>query len=179
MDPSLIVLDTLNRNFGGGQENSDQDMTQFVGGCDDLRRRFPGSSVLVVHHSGKVLSRGDRGSTVMRGAVDTRMQLKRTEMREGLKTSALLLTVEAQRNAAEIDPLKLKLEKYVDACIIEVADELTAKLLEMWPPKKAENDADDETKALTTLPEGGIRFNEWHRASRWSPRAGLKRPRSG
>ena len=35
--PGLIVLDTLARCFGGGDENSTQDMSRFVSACDAIR----------------------------------------------------------------------------------------------------------------------------------------------
>jgi hypothetical protein len=47
----LIVIDTLNRNFGGSDENNTQDMTKFVSNLDFLRAKYD-ATVLVVHHSG-------------------------------------------------------------------------------------------------------------------------------
>lgn len=67
--PRLIVIDTLARNFGGGDENSTEDMTKFVNVVDELRARFK-CSVLIVHHSGKDKKAGSRGSSVLLAAVD-------------------------------------------------------------------------------------------------------------
>jgi RecA-family ATPase len=36
----LIVIDTLNRNFGGGDENSAQDMGQFIENLDEAQRHL-------------------------------------------------------------------------------------------------------------------------------------------
>jgi len=47
--PALIVVDTLNRNFGGGKENDAGDMARFFGACDRLRINT-GACVLIVHH---------------------------------------------------------------------------------------------------------------------------------
>ena len=66
--PALIVVDTLARCFGG-DENSATDIGAFVTNLDALRHRWQ-ATVLVVHHSGKDASRGARGSTALRGAVD-------------------------------------------------------------------------------------------------------------
>jgi RecA-family ATPase len=52
-NPRLIIIDTLARNFGPGNESLAQDMNALVNGCEDLRDEFPGSTVLVVHHPGK------------------------------------------------------------------------------------------------------------------------------
>jgi hypothetical protein len=47
LQPRLIVIDTLARCFGGGDENSAQDMGKFVQACDQLRRAT-GAAVLAV-----------------------------------------------------------------------------------------------------------------------------------
>jgi hypothetical protein len=66
---NLIIVDTLARNFGPGDENSPKDMNAFVATLDTLRSR--GSSVLVVHHTGKDPSKGGRGHSSLLGACDT------------------------------------------------------------------------------------------------------------
>ena len=74
--PSLVVLDTLARNFGPGDENNTQDMTAFVRACDELRLAW-GCAVALVHHSGHGDKSRSRGSSVLHGAVDTAYQLQR------------------------------------------------------------------------------------------------------
>jgi len=76
LEPVLIVLDTLARCFGAGDENSTKDMNAFVAGCDKLRRAFPGCTVLVVHHCGWNDSRA-RGARAWEGALDTATQMER------------------------------------------------------------------------------------------------------
>lgn len=66
----LIVIDTVNRAFGGGDENSSQHMSEFVLLMDYIRQRTK-ASVLLIHHSGKELSRGARGHSLLHAAVDT------------------------------------------------------------------------------------------------------------
>lgn len=53
-EPAMIIVDTLARNFSGKDENSTQDMGQFVDVCDKLRKAFPQGKpvVLIVHHTG-------------------------------------------------------------------------------------------------------------------------------
>jgi putative DNA primase/helicase len=67
--PKLIVIDTLNRCFGGGDENSTKDMSAFVAGCDAMREEF-GASVLIIHHTGHDSSKGSRGATSLPSAMD-------------------------------------------------------------------------------------------------------------
>jgi hypothetical protein len=73
ISPKLIVIDTLARCFGGGDENSAGDMGRFVHGCDRLRTAFSGATVLVIHHAGKDPRRGARGSSALGAAVDTKL----------------------------------------------------------------------------------------------------------
>ena len=74
LQPSLVVIDTLARCMGDGDENSTKDMCQFVKGCDQIRA-LTGAHVMVVHHSGKDESRGARGSYSLFAAVDTEIHV--------------------------------------------------------------------------------------------------------
>lgn len=85
--PSLIVLDTLARTFGGGDENSQRDMNAYVHAVDTLRSET-GATVLVVHHSGKDADKGARGSSAFAGAVDTLIQVTRRGQSVTLVNSA-------------------------------------------------------------------------------------------
>lgn len=74
--PALVVIDTLARSMGAGDENTAKDMGQFIANVDFIRAET-GAHVLVVHHSGKDTTRGARGSGSLRGAVDTEIELTR------------------------------------------------------------------------------------------------------
>ncbi|EEG07108.1 AAA family ATPase [Pseudogulbenkiania ferrooxidans] len=67
--PVLIVVDTLARNFGNGDENSTRDMNLFISALDEFRGH---ASVLVVHHTGHANQGRERGSYSLRGATDAR-----------------------------------------------------------------------------------------------------------
>lgn len=73
---SLVVVDTLARSMGGGDENSAKDMSLFVRAIDLIRERTK-AHVLVIHHSGKESSKGARGSSALRAAVDSEIELTR------------------------------------------------------------------------------------------------------
>ncbi len=72
----LIIVDTLARCFGGGDENRASDMGAFIQGCDRVKATT-GATVLVSHHSGKDEDRGARGSTAFRAALDAEYMVKR------------------------------------------------------------------------------------------------------
>lgn len=74
--PSLIIVDTLARSMGGGDENTAKDMSAFIRNIDALRGE-DGAHVMVIHHSGKDTSKGARGSGALRAAVDTEIEITR------------------------------------------------------------------------------------------------------
>lgn len=76
--PALVVIDTLARSMGAGDENTAKDMGQFIANVDFIRAET-GAHVLVIHHSGKDTTRGARGSGALRGAVDTEIELTRDD----------------------------------------------------------------------------------------------------
>lgn len=73
--PSLIVFDTLARCVVGAEENSAKDMGVVMENCDKIKKAL-GTSVLLVHHSGKSVSSGERGSSALRGAVDVAVEIE-------------------------------------------------------------------------------------------------------
>nr|BDD44738.1 hypothetical protein 4 [Rhodospirillaceae bacterium] len=75
---ALIVVDTLKRCLGGGNENGPEDMGAFIAHCERLQRET-GAHVMVVHHEGKDKSRGGMGHTSLFGAVDAIVRVEKLE----------------------------------------------------------------------------------------------------
>ncbi len=75
--PELIIIDTLNRNFGPGDENSTSDMTAFIQAVDQLRDYLQ-CAIIVVHHSGHAETDRGRGSSALRGAMDFEYTCKKS-----------------------------------------------------------------------------------------------------
>ena len=98
-DVKLIIVDTLARSFGGGNENAPQDMGEFIQGCDDLMHEF-GATVLVVHHTGKDAQSGARGHSSFFVALDTSMTVKKIGAHD------IQLTCKKQKDAPEFDKLQ-------------------------------------------------------------------------
>lgn len=72
--PSLVVVDTLARNFGDGDENSTADMGKFIEHTDKWVRHPFGCNVNLVHHSGHNMDRA-RGSSALKAALDAEYQV--------------------------------------------------------------------------------------------------------
>lgn len=76
-DPSLIVIDTLHRNFGDGDENSAKDLGRFLSTLTALTKAT-GASILLAHHSGHASSGRARGSSALRAAMDVEYKLEKS-----------------------------------------------------------------------------------------------------
>ena len=74
--PRLIIIDTLARNFGPGDENSTVDISWFVGAIDRLKAQWAGCSVIIVHHSGLADTKRARGSSALLGAADAEFRVE-------------------------------------------------------------------------------------------------------
>lgn len=73
--PSLVVVDTLARNFGDGDENKQQDANRFIEHLDAYIRRVWQCNVMTAHHSGHDMDRA-RGSSAFKGAMDQEIWVK-------------------------------------------------------------------------------------------------------
>jgi hypothetical protein len=76
--PALIQVDTVARNFGGGDENSNQEMGRFIAAMDDLKARYPGCVILLHHHTGHMEKGRARGASALQAALDVEFVLERT-----------------------------------------------------------------------------------------------------
>lgn len=72
---ALIIGDTLARMSAGANENSGEDMGSVIERFDRIRRET-GAHFMLIHHSGKDQSRGARGHSSLRAAVDTEIEVQ-------------------------------------------------------------------------------------------------------
>lgn len=79
--PKLIIVDTLARNFGPGDENKTPDMCAFVDALTETSKLFD-CAVMVVHHTGLADANRARGSSSFKGALDWEYKL---EIKESLR----------------------------------------------------------------------------------------------
>ncbi len=100
----LIIVDTLARALGGGNENNSEDMGAVIGNADWLANEL-GAALLFVAHSGKDASRGMRGHSSMVAAVNTEIELERAAGQPGV------FRVTKQRDGADAVQLGFNLEQ--------------------------------------------------------------------
>jgi hypothetical protein len=127
----LLVIDTVSRVLAGGDENASDDMGAFVCSLDRLRDEL-GCHVLAVHHCGKDQSRGARGHSLLKAAVDTEMEVVRYD-KLGLSTA----TITKQRDGMSGDQITFRLRPIelgrdedgdpVTSCVVEPTEALPQK----------------------------------------------------
>lgn len=137
----LIVIDTLSRCLGGGNENGPEDMGRFVGNCDRIRHET-GAHVMIVHHTGKDGSRGARGHSLLRAATDTEIEIKRDDT---TKVATATITKQRDGESGQVFPYRLKVieigtDEFGDAitsCVIEPCEGEASKPVQRGPAGQA------------------------------------------
>jgi hypothetical protein len=74
----LVVFDTVSRMIGSGDEDRAQTINVIVRSAERVQRET-GAHVLFVHHSGKDISKGMRGSNAFLGAVDVAIEVSKDD----------------------------------------------------------------------------------------------------
>lgn len=74
--PKLIIIDTLARNMGGGDESSNADMGRFINNVDVMLRTRFDTAVLFVHHTGWTQSDRSRGASALPAALDHEFRIE-------------------------------------------------------------------------------------------------------
>lgn len=133
----LIIIDTLSRALAGGDENSPEDMGSLVRNMDWLRE-VSGAAVLFIHHSGKDLTRGARGHSLLRAAVDTEIEI--TD-REGERSAVVTKQRDLPKGGEigfKLVPVTLGHNRHgeeVSSCIIEATARAGAAPRNRLPPQ--------------------------------------------
>ncbi|MCC6765240.1 MAG: AAA family ATPase [Deltaproteobacteria bacterium] len=158
MPPVLVVLDTLARCFGGGDENSASDMGKAVAACDRIRAATEGA-VLLLHHPSKGKTDA-RGSGALLGAVDTAMQLASED------DGVLRLTCIKAKDTELFAPRTLRLLPVVlpggeSACVLQLVDVSagTTRSSRLTPKHQ------HALETLARLGTEGATYTAWRQAS--------------
>tara|TARA_R100000329_G_scaffold151460_1_gene147712 strand:- start:205 stop:2118 length:1914 start_codon:yes stop_codon:yes gene_type:complete len=99
-----IVLDTLARTFGGGDENSTSDMNKYIQRIDAIKEEF-NASIIIVHHTGHGVGTRSRGSSVLPAALDYEFKVVREDADDVMYVQMSQTLV---KDGMAIDPLNFK-----------------------------------------------------------------------
>lgn len=91
--PAIVCVDTASRMMTGLDESSARDAGQFIDALDFLKEEF-GCTILAIHHTGKDVSKGERGSSALRGGFDFVIEAEATT-----DTNALALVMRKVKDA--------------------------------------------------------------------------------
>lgn len=132
----LVVIDTLNAAFAGGDENSTKDMTTVTKRLMEIRDRA-GVHISLIHHTGKDSTKGARGSSALLASVDSAFEF----------TADHAIWTRKQRDLPEAAPINYELKtielgrkpsgELVTSCVVEPA--ANGRLLPGSPASKALN----------------------------------------
>jgi hypothetical protein len=145
MDTGIVVIDTLIRAAPGADENSPVDMGKIIAGADSLQRAL-GGLVLLVHHTGKDITRGLRGHSSLYGALDAIIEVSRDH------TGARAWELGDAKDFGSTDAAGFKLA-VVELGEDEDGDPLTSCVVEMdeAPPERKKKLGKNERDALAPI----------------------------
>ena len=133
--PAVIVIDTLARAIGAGDENSSRDMNAVISNCARIQQET-GAHVVLVHHAGKDATRGPRGHSALLAAVDTAIEVGRSED-TGVSTAKVVKQKDGAAGAVyrfKLVPIEIGKDEDgepIPTCYVEYVDLVEAK------PKKS------------------------------------------
>jgi len=140
-----VTIDTLSRVMAGGDENLTVDMGVLIRHADRLRRET-GAHVMLIHHTGKDVAKGARGSSKLKADIDTEIEVN---------GESHTMTVIKQRDLEKGDWWRFKLHrlpvgedkrgKSVTSCSVEI---ITATMAEQ---SDAEAQAAEDSKFLAIM----------------------------
>ena len=157
----VAVIETFSRHFGG-EENSATDMASFVRTLDTLRQQFE-MAIILVHHTGKDSTRGARGSSALRAAVDMEMVVLK-------KKNSIISVQNTKQKDGDLFP-----EMHFQLTEVPIVDELAQEIFDLHgrpvsscvleicaapsPEKSSQSKQDNQKKfreAFTRLCEQGL-----------------------
>ena len=150
--PSLIVLDTVSKHFGPGDENATVDMKAFTDCCGRFTQA--GAAVLLVHHTGKDAAKGMRGNYTLVANIDTVICCEEFGHRRGMD-----LTCQKQKDAGFFAPYRVHNEEIdLGGGITSLALDYQDGPLADRPTSKNRHErlVDEEEKVLHFSPSGRV-----------------------
>lgn len=146
----VIFVDTLAQVTIGGNENAAEDMGKAIANCKNIHVAT-GAMVIVVHHSGKDASKGLRGSSVLKGALDVNVEVYRDER----DTSLRRMKLEKLKDGEDGDEWEFRLSTVELSCDDPLDEQQTSTVVQWLGPVKK-----NDTRKLTD-PKRNIISGKW------------------
>ena len=147
----IIVVDTFAQVTPGSNENASEDVGRALSNCKRLHKAT-GATIMIIHHTGKDLSRGARGWSGLKAAADTELTVDGYD-----KAPVRTMTISKNKDGAGgiKFPFSLKVVAFgfdedgdeIKSCTIEHTDELPVKADPRGPIEKKIIQAMDNLQA--------------------------------
>ena len=137
----MIIIDTLARAFGGGNENASEDMGAFITAAGAIQGKYE-CSLLVVHHAGKDATKGLRGHSSLLGAVDTELEIIRIE---GAQPPKGILHISKQKDGEDGQRIGFKMIE-VSTSNLNIANSKETSSLAVEPDKELDTSVKQKVK---------------------------------
>lgn len=128
----VIVIDTLSASSAGADENTGKDMNLIVGRMNELQADT-GALVILIHHSGKDESKGARGWSGLKAAVDVEIEVSRPNDEEPGRVARITKQKDGESGAVfpfRLEVLELGVDedgKSMTSCVVEAIDDIPTK----------------------------------------------------
>ena len=107
-DIGCVCIDTLQRNWGGGDENSSSDMGKFIQRVDEIKYEF-NCNVTIIHHTGHVGGSGRaRGSSVLPSSVDFEFRVDKQKSSDDDPTMYTTLYQTLNKEGGDLPPINFE-----------------------------------------------------------------------
>lgn len=139
----LVIVDTLSRNFGGGDTDHNSDMQAYLSNVDHIRETT-GATVVNVHHTGWGQGDRERGAKSLRDYSDTSICVAKVKT----DNSKIEVSCKKQKDDSEFEAYHLRKNesgKSLYLSLIGVAKEEKAKVAE-------QTHNEDEAAFLAAVP---------------------------
>jgi RecA-family ATPase len=105
--PGLVIIDTLSRSFGGGEENASADMGKFIEAITHIAKERC-MTALILHHSNATGGR-ERGHTSLKGGANAMFSCLGLKSDKG-HLQAVTLEIQKQKDDINADAIYLRAE---------------------------------------------------------------------
>ena len=132
----MVVVDTLARSMAGGNENASEDMGSVIGNAGRIQRDTS-AAVAFVHHSGKDATKGSRGHSSLKGAVEAEVEVTaddETKTHTAVVTKQRDLGTKGLTLSAKLIPMDMGVGQWGKPIVTCVVDPVEAV-----KPKRAAN----------------------------------------
>lgn len=114
----LVIVDTLARCYGDGDENNNRDVSAIIRGIDEEICRPTGAAALVIAHAGKDRSRGARGGMALKNGLSGLFCLDKHQ-----DLDASVLTCEKQKEGPPTEPMIFAVKE------VEIPDRRSSEMI--------------------------------------------------